>query len=88
VTGTSTWTNLSHNLGDIPVTDLVRHDEEGDLYSASDFGVMRLANGSTTWGLAGDDMPNVEVAGLTIVQEEDELYAATHGLSAWMLDLG
>jgi hypothetical protein len=32
-------------------------------------------------------MPNVEVAGLTMVQEHDELYAATHGLSAWLLDL-
>ena len=87
VTGTSTWTNLSHNLGDMPITDLVRDDMTGDLYSASDFGVQRLPSGSASWGLAGDDMPNVEVAGLTIVQDERELYAATHGLSAWLLDL-
>jgi hypothetical protein len=33
-------------------------------------------------------MPNVEVAGLTIVPAERELYAATHGLSAWLLKLG
>ena len=32
-------------------------------------------------------MPNVEVAGLTIVSEKRELYAASHGLSAWLLDL-
>ena len=32
-------------------------------------------------------MPNVEVAGLTIVPATGELYAATHGLSAWLLDL-
>jgi hypothetical protein len=86
-TGTSSWTNISHNLGDIPVTDLVRDDMTGDLYSASDFGVMRLPAGSSTWGMAGDDLPNVEVAGLTIVAGERQLYAATHGLSAWLLDL-
>ena len=71
----------------MPVTDLVRDDQTGDLYSASDFGVLRLANGSTSWTLAGRDMPNVEVAGLTIVTDKRQLYAATHGLSAWLLDL-
>jgi hypothetical protein len=33
-------------------------------------------------------MPMVEVPGLTIVPSERVLYAATHGLSAWKLDLG
>jgi hypothetical protein len=32
-------------------------------------------------------MPNVEVAGLTIVPEKRRLYAATHGLGAWQLTL-
>jgi hypothetical protein len=32
-------------------------------------------------------MPNVEVAGLTIVPNARRLYAATHGLSAWLLNL-
>jgi hypothetical protein len=85
--GTSTWTNLSHNLADLPITDLVRDDLSGDLFAASDFGVLRLAAGSTSWELAGRGMPNVEVAGLTIVAAERELYAASHGLSAWLLDL-
>ena len=30
---------------------------------------------------------NVEVAGLTIRSAERKLYAATHGLSAWLLNL-
>ena len=86
-TATATWTNISHDLADLPVTDLVRDDTSGDLYAASDFGVLRLADGSTSWELAARNMPNVEVAGLTIVPATRELYAATHGLSAWMLDL-
>jgi hypothetical protein len=32
-------------------------------------------------------MPNVEVAGLTIVPGARVLYAATHGRSAWKLTL-
>ena len=32
-------------------------------------------------------MPNVEVPGLTIVPGERKLFAATHGLSAWYLNL-
>ena len=86
-TGTATWINHSHDLADLPVTDLVRDDKNGDLYAASDFGVLRLADGSTSWELAARNMPNVEVAGLTIVPATHGLYAATHGLSAWMLDL-
>ena len=75
-------------LADLPVTDLVRDDVTGDLYAANDFGVLLLAAGTTSWVEAASGMPNVEVAGLTIVPAERVLYAATHGLSAWRLNLG
>jgi hypothetical protein len=32
-------------------------------------------------------MPNVEVAGLTIRPADRVLYAASHGLSAWRLNI-
>jgi hypothetical protein len=59
----------------------------GDLYASSDFGVMRLPFGTSTWVVAGTDLPQVEVAGLTIVSGARKLYAATHGRSAWQLTL-
>jgi hypothetical protein len=86
-TGTSTWADRSYNLADIPVTDLVRDDVTGDLYSANDFGVLMLPAGTTSWVLAAPGMPNVEVAGLTIVPSQRKLFAASHGLSAWSLNL-
>jgi hypothetical protein len=86
-TGTSTWVDRSYDMQDIPVTDLVRDDVTGDLYAANDFGVLLLASGETSWVEAASGMPNVEVAGLTIVPAERKLYAATHGLSAWLLNL-
>ena len=49
--------------------------------------MLRLAGGTTTWTEAAPGMPNVEVTGLTIVPGERILYAASHGLSAWRLNL-
>jgi hypothetical protein len=85
--GTATWVDRSYDFGDIPVTDLVRDGVNGDLYAATDFGVLRNAAGTTTWTKAAPGMPNVEVAGLTFIPGKRILYAATHGLSAWRLNL-
>jgi hypothetical protein len=86
----ATWTSLDNPGGtafpDFPATDIVR-DSNGDLYVSNDFGVMVLANGSTSWATAGSGLPMVEVAGLTIVPSSRVLYAATHGRSAWKLTL-
>ena len=87
VAGTTTWVDLSYDLGDIPINDVARDDARGDLYAASDFGVYRLPAGGTSWGLSAPGMPNVEVSGLTIRSAERKLYAATHGMSAWLLNL-
>jgi hypothetical protein len=86
----ATWTSLDNPGGtafsDFPATGIA-HDSNGDLYVSNDFGVMVLANGSTSWATAGTGLPMVEVAGLTIVPSSRVLYAATHGRSAWKLTL-
>jgi hypothetical protein len=88
----ATWTDLDGGtgpMGDLPVTDLVRDDFTGDLYAATDFGVLTLPGGNpaNAWVAAGSGLPMVEVAGLTIVPSSRVLYAATHGRSAWKLAL-
>jgi hypothetical protein len=85
-TSTATWTDISYNLPDFPITSVVLDNITGDLYAASDFGVMRLPSGTTTWTTTSG-LPMVEVAGLTIVPNSRILYAATHGRSAWSLAL-
>jgi hypothetical protein len=85
--GAATLVDRSYNLPDFPVTAVVRDDLTGDLYAASDFGVMRLPNGGSTWSAAGTGLPMVEVSGLTIVPSARILYAATHGRSAWSMQL-
>jgi hypothetical protein len=91
-TSDATWMDLDGGtgpMGDLPVTDLVRDDVTGDLYAATDFGVLKLAGGNPAngWVVAGSDLPMVEVTGLTIVPSARKLYAATHGRSAWQLTL-
>ncbi len=87
VTSTSTWVDRSYDFGDLPVNDLVRDDVTGGLYAASDFGVSRLASGTTTWTAAAPGLPAVEVTSLEVGPSERILYAATHGLSTFRLNL-
>jgi hypothetical protein len=85
--GTAVWTSLDGNLGDIPIAAMVRDDATGDLYASTDFGVLRLPRGSTTWQTAGTGLPNVEVPGLAISNSARVLYAATHGRGGYVLQL-
>jgi hypothetical protein len=88
-TGDATWSNLDDGtgpMGDLPVTALVR-STRGDLFAGTDFGVLRLPSGTSTWVVAGTGLPAAEVAGLTLVNGSQVLYAATHGRSVWSLKI-
>ena len=88
-TGTATWTNLSHDLGDQPITDVAYDARTGDLYASTDFGVSRLVKGTATWVPAADGLPPVAVYQLVLVDNGSDrlLYAATHGRGAWRIEL-
>jgi hypothetical protein len=87
VSHTATWTNMDHNLGDQPITDIALDANTGDLFASSDFGVYTLRAGDSQWVPAAGSLPPVAVYGLTIDSNARILYAATHGRSAWRLDL-
>lgn len=90
-TNTATWTNLDKNLGDEPITDVVYDAATGDLYISTDFGVNRLAAGSSSWVPAAAGLPEVAVYGLNIANTKQGgrvIYAATHGRGAYRLKLG
>src|SRR5205085_425659 len=85
---TATWTNLDgSSFPDFPATSIAFDSVKGDVYASNDWGVLVLPNRSNTWLVAGTGLPNVEVAGRTIVPSAREIYAATHGRSAWQLTL-
>jgi hypothetical protein len=84
---TATWTNIDHNLGDEPITDIALDSHTGDLYVSTDFGVDALPFGTATWVTAASGLPPVATYGLTIDSTARVLYAATHGRGAWRVQL-
>jgi len=80
------WTAIDDDLGDVPVNHLVLDDATGDLYAATDFGVLRRSS-SGHWTGAGRGLPDVMTPFLEILPDQRLLFAATHGLGVWYLDL-
>lgn len=85
--GTATWSDISTNIGDQPVTSLVRDDVTGDLFAATEFGVMVRENGDDEWAPAARGLPPVAVYNLDIDSNGRVLYAATHGRGGYRLAL-
>jgi hypothetical protein len=86
-THTASWSDVSFNIGDQPVTGIVENEATGDLYAGTDFGVLRLPQGSSQWEDAAGGLPHVASYGLSLSQSGHVLYAATHGRGAYRLAL-
>lgn len=87
--GASSWTDISGDLPNIPVNDIVIDpDQKNTIYVATDVGVFETFDGGTTWSPLGSGLPNVAVLGLKLHEPSRTLRAATHGRSAWDLALG
>jgi hypothetical protein len=86
-TGQTKFVDRSYDLGDVPVTGIAYDKVTGNVYAATDYGVLVLEAGSHSWAEAANGLPRVEVASLTLVPGARKLYAATHGLGAWLLNL-
>jgi len=85
VNGTSTvWTNITGNLPNTPINDLVIDpDLANTYYAATDVGVLRTTNGGTTWATMNTGLPNIAVQGLKLHRPTRTLRAVTHGRGVW-----
>ncbi|HLK62774.1 MAG TPA: IPT/TIG domain-containing protein [Bryobacteraceae bacterium] len=80
----ATWTDISGNLPNIPVNDLVIDpDIPQTLYIATDAGVLVTTNGGAVWSSLGIGLPKVVVNSLVLQRSSRVLRAATHGRSVW-----
>jgi hypothetical protein len=86
-TGRAHFRDISLDLADQPITDVAYDDGTGDLYAATDYGVLRLPDRARHWSNAADGLPLASVPGLTIVPSGRVLYAATYGRSTFRLRL-
>lgn len=80
--GGTSWNDISGNLPDAPMDDVVF--EAGHLVAGSDFGVFISSNDGSTWSRLGTNLPNVVVGQLT-VDPNGTLVAATHGRGIWTI---
>lgn len=85
IDGGTTWTNISGNLPQAPVNDIVVLGST--LYVGTDVGVFRSTNGGRTWRTAGRSLPSVPVTDLEYRVASNTLYAATFGRGMYMLAL-
>lgn len=85
IDGGTTWTNISGNLPQAPVNDIVVLSST--LYVGTDVGVFRSTNGGRTWRTAGRSLPSVPVTDLEYRVASNTLYAATFGRGMYMLVL-
>ena len=82
------WQEISGNLPDAPVNDLIVDPVlTNTLYAATDLGVFVTRNLGGTWTPLGGAMPIQPVWDLVLHAGTRQLFAFTHGRSAWKLDL-
>jgi autotransporter-associated beta strand protein len=80
-----TWTDLTLDLPDLPVWQLVLDPRSDNLYIGTDQGVYLLENGSMSWRPFGEGMPNVQVRDLELNQTTNTLLAGTSGRGVFRL---
>ncbi|HWQ32313.1 MAG TPA: hypothetical protein VNQ79_05475 [Blastocatellia bacterium] len=84
----ATWTDISGNLPDVPVTSIAPDPAlKNKFYIGTDLGVFQTSDGGATWVRLGDGMPKVAVFMLRYHAASRSLIAATHGRGMYRLPL-
>lgn len=80
------WVDISGNLPDLPVNDVIYSKTGDSIFIANDAGVMYTVNQNDYYGV-GTGLPPVPVTDIDIDPDGQYLYAFTYGRSAYRLDL-
>ncbi len=81
------WTDITGDLPDIPINDIIATPLFGDLYIATDIGVFYSINDGINWELLGTEMPNVVITDLDYHPPTNILLAATYGRGMYKISL-
>jgi len=87
--GGASWRNISGNLPNAPVNDVVLNTSEPgtDVYVGTDVGVFVLEGDRRLWKAVGRGLPLAPVLDLRLHEPTQTLYAGTFGRSAWKVGL-
>ena len=81
------WTDITGDLPDIPINDIIKTLPDNRLYLATDIGVYFSENDGTNWELLGLGLPNVVVTDLDYHEASNVLVAATYGRGLYQISL-
>jgi photosystem II stability/assembly factor-like uncharacterized protein len=82
--GGATWRDISSNLPQAPVQDVIRHPvKKNVLYVATDMGVFTSPSNGDKWFRVGDNLPLVPIMDIHFQEESSTLTAATFGRSIY-----
>jgi photosystem II stability/assembly factor-like uncharacterized protein len=86
--GGAGWSDVSGNLVQAPVNDLVVDAlDPSRLFAATDVGVYATLDAGATWFPLGTGLPVLPIADIALHEAGHVLVAFTHGRSAWRLDV-
>jgi hypothetical protein len=80
--GGATWQDVSGNLPDVPVNDVLLIG--GTIVVATDLGVVVSADGGAHWSRLGGNLPYTTTLDVHL-GPDDRVYAATHGRGIWSI---
>jgi len=82
-----TWNSISNGLPEMVVNDMIQDPVNPELlYLGGDLGLYISMDGGESWTYASR-IPNVSVYDLIVHPRENELVAATHGRSIYVMDV-
>jgi len=88
--GGGAWINITSNLPDTPVNDIVVDPNDltnSTLYAATDVGVFVTTTGGASWSELATGLPQVECTSLKLNNTARVLRVGTHGRGDWDLQL-
>lgn len=83
--GGDTWTDISANLPDAPVNDLVVKAQQ--MLLGSDVGVFRSTDGGRQWLRVGTGLPMAAVMDIDYQAATNTVIAGTFGRGVWSVAL-
>jgi photosystem II stability/assembly factor-like uncharacterized protein len=81
------WEDISGNLPDIPVNDILIQEEPFRIYVATDMGVWYTQDDGANWEILGDNLPPTIMSHLKYHEPTNSLYVGTFGRSIYSFNL-
>ncbi|QIE58826.1 T9SS type A sorting domain-containing protein [Rasiella rasia] len=75
------WVDISSNLPDIPVNDIIINEQDGLLLIATDVGVWYSHTDGAVWTVLGDNLPLTVMRDIKLHKPTNTLYVGTFGRS-------